>query len=151
MYYQKVALLENVNETFYESVSNVTIAISQAFVKYVDLTEKCINQIKFLKTLDLARWRERQNEEKHARIEPDLVMISSNNQNGSSKNPIEKKSNLNSSNEIKRNDTQISNYFLILSNLPKDVTRVEIIRLSRDIHKLNINHEVDKDGVLLNT
>lgn len=144
-------MLENVDDTFYESISNVTIAISQAFVKYVDLTEKCINQIKFLKTLDLSQWRERQNEETRAQIEPDLVIISSNNPNGSSKNPIKKKSNLNSSNEIKRKDTQISNYFLILSNLPKDVTRVEIIRLSRDIHKLNINHEVDEDGVLLNT
>ena len=83
-------MLENVDDTFYESISNVTIAISQAFVKYVDLTEKCINQIKFLKTQDLSQWRERQNEETRAQIEPDLVIISSNNPNGSSKNPIKK-------------------------------------------------------------
>jgi hypothetical protein len=46
-------------------------------------------------------------------------------------------------------EKKISNYFLILSNIPKNVTRIEIIELSKDIHRLYINHEIDKKGVLL--
>ena len=154
-YTKKVPLIESVDEKFYESVSNVTIAISQIFVKYVDITEKCINRIKHLKTLDLVKWKEKQYEENHARKEEAIIRLESDHQNFSptcqinSIKPLHTNSDYLKHRKLRPTEKRLSNYFLILSNLPHDVTRIEIIKLSKDIHKLYINHEIDKNGVLV--
>jgi hypothetical protein len=128
------------------------------FVKYIEISEKCLNHIKYLKTQDLTKWKE-----EHAKVKS-----TSANETNSIEIDLEKDTTNCFSNQIEQNvntkkalhnqglavktekiEKKISNYFLILANFPKDVTRIEIIELSKDIHRLYINHEIDKKGVLL--
>ena len=128
------------------------------FVKYIEISEKCLNHIKYLKTQDLTKWKEEQAKVKSTSanetnsIEIDLEKDTTNCfSNRIEQNVNTKKASYNQALAVKTEkiEKKISNYFLILSNFPKDVTRVEIIELSKDIHRLYINHEIDKKGVLL--
>ncbi len=128
------------------------------FVKYIEISEKCLNHIKYLKTQDLAKWKEEQAKVNSSSInetrpiEIDLENETTNcSINQIEQNVKTKKASYNQGLAVKTEkiEKKISNYFLILSNIPKNVTRIEIIELSKDIHRLYINHEIDKKGVLL--
>ena len=52
-------------------------------------------------------------------------------------------------NTVNKDNASLPNYFLIISNLPSNVTGTEIKALSKHIHSHYINHELNKRGLIL--